>query len=373
MTVRTPNFNLSLGSVDFSDRGKKKYVQSIEVDQTSDGPSSFKIILDDSDNTFSEGGSCKIREGDACQIELGFVETKVKKVIEGLVTGVKANRKEYSRMLYEITGFDGLQALTRGRHRRSWENIKISDIVSTIAGECSLSADCDDTGSPVPYVVQNNLTNLAFLQERAKRIGFEVKVEERRLVFKKPKKTDSNLTLCWHYRSNTDECLLQRCDFDTTTMNVVNKVVVRWYDEKAAKPIVAEATAGGGGGGGGGGGLLAGILGGKMGGEADAGERASSNNPETTIQISDTPVYSQEEAETLANSVLNQRADNYLTGKGSCEGNAGLKCGVMVKIRDIGKEMDGEYYITKAKHVLKVGNGQGYGYWTQFEVSRSGR
>ena len=265
-------------------------------------------------------------------------------------------------MLYEITGFDGLQALTRGRHRRSWENIKISDIVSTIAGECSLSADCDDTGSPVPFVVQNNLTNLAFLQERAKRIGFEVKVEERRLVFKKPQKTDSGLTLCWKpnysYRSDTKECLLQRCDFDTTTMNVVNKVVVRWYDEKAAKPIVAESTD---------------ISGGNMAGDATAGERASSNNPETTIQISDTPVYSQEEAETLANSVLNQRADNYLTGKGSCEGNAGLKCGVMVKIRDIGKEMDGEYYITKAKHVLKVGNGQGYGYWTQFEVSRSGR
>lgn len=362
MTVRTPNFKLSLGSVDFSNRGKKKYVQSIEVDQTSDGPSSFKIILDDSDNTFSEGGSCKIREGDACKIELGFIETEVKQVIEGLVTGVKANRKEYSRMLYEITGFDGLQALTRGRHRRSWENIKISDIVSTIAGECSLSADCDDTGSPVPFVVQNNLTNLAFLQERAKRIGFEVKVEERRLVFKKPQKTDSGLTLCWKpnysYRSDTKECLLQRCDFDTTTMNVVNKVVVRWYDEKAAKPIVAESTD---------------ISGGNMAGDATAGERASSNNPETTIQISDTPVYSQEEAETLANSVLNQRADNYLTGKGSCEGNAGLKCGVMVKIRDIGKEMDGEYYITKAKHVLKVGNGQGFGYWTQFEVSRSGR
>ena len=361
MTVRTPNFKLTLGSIDFSSRGKKKYVQSIEVEQTSEGPSAFKILLDDSDKLFSEGSECKIREGDACKIELGFIETEVKQVIEGIVTGVKANRKEYSRMIYEVTGYDGLQALTRGRHRRSWENIKISDIVSTIASECSLSADCDDTGSPVPFVVQNNLTNLAFLQERAKRIGFEVKVEERRLVFKKPQKVDSGLTLCWkpnYAADGANQCLLQRCDFNTTTMNVVNKVVVRWYDEKQAKAIVAESSD---------------IDGGNMAGDSDAGERAASNNPETTIQISDTPVYSQEEAETLAKSVLNQRADNYLTGKGSCEGNAGLKCGVMVKIKDVGKEMDGEYYITKAKHVLKVGNGQGFGYWTDFEVSRSGR
>ncbi len=362
MSVKTPTFSLSLGSIDFSQLSMKKYVQSIEVEMQSEGASSFKITLDDCDRVFTEGKVCKIREGDACSISLGFIETESKQVIEGIVTGVKANRKEYSRMIFEVNGYDGLQALTRGRHRRSWENIKISDIVTTIAGECSLSADTEDTGDPVPYVTQDNQTNLAFLQERAKMIGFEVKVEERRLVFKKPVKTDSGLTLTMrpkNYAGNDkNECLLQRCDFDTNTMNVVDKVVVRWYDPKTAKAIVAESTN---------------INGKSMGGEQDAGERAAANNPETTIQISDTPVYSQAEAEALATAILNARADYYLTGKGSCEGNAKLKCGAMVKIKDMGAEMDGEYYITKAKHVLKVGNGQGFGYWTDFEVSRSGR
>ncbi|MBQ1267473.1 MAG: phage late control D family protein [Proteobacteria bacterium] len=361
MAVKTPTFKLTLGAVDFSLLKLKKYIQSIEVEMTSDGPSTFKIVLDDCDKIFSGGAECVIREGDSCVISLGFIETEVPKMIQGIVTGVKANRKEYSRMYYEISGMDGLQALTRGKKRRSWENIKISDIAATIANECSLQPDCEDSGEVLPFVVQNNLTDLKFLMEQAAMIGFEVKVEEKRLVFKKPVKIDTGLILTMKPKNSSsfepNECMLQRCNLNSSTMQVVNKVVVRWYDPKQAKAIIAECSK----------------IDDKMGGKETAAERASANNPDTTIQISDTPVYSQAQAEALASAVLNKRADYYLTGSGTCEGNPKLKCGAKVKIANVGKEMDGEYYITKAKHSMKVGNGQDYGYWTEFEVSRSAR
>ena len=356
-SVRTPDFELSLGTNDFSSKDMKSLVKSIEVEQLSDGASSFKIMLDDAKDIFSTG-SKKIREGDNCVIKMGFVETGVSQVIEGIVTGVKENRKEFGRKIYQISGFDGLQALTRGRKRRSWEKIKDSDIAGIIADECGLGRDIEDSGIIQPFVVQNNVTKLAFLYERARRIGFEVKVEKKNLVFKKPLKTNCGITIRWNAKeADGSTSLLQSCDFDTTTMNVVDKVVVRSYNPDTAQPIIASSST---------------VEGEGMGGKV-ATSIASIANPSTTVQYSDTPVYSEEEAEALAKSLLNQRADNFLTVRGSCQGNAAIKCGSTVNILDIGAEMEGEYYITSAKHSLKAGAGQGFGYWTSFTVSRSGR
>jgi hypothetical protein len=59
MAVKTPTFKLTLGAVDFSLLKLKKYIQSIEVEMTSDGPSTFKIVLDDCDKIFSGGAEPK--------------------------------------------------------------------------------------------------------------------------------------------------------------------------------------------------------------------------------------------------------------------------------------------------------------------------
>lgn len=357
-SIKTPDFKLTIGTFDFSGDLKTR-VNEIEVEQVTEGASSFMVQLDDRDGCFSDGQK-RILEGMSCVIELGFANTQTRKLIEGIVTGVKTLRKEYQRKVYVVTGYDGLQALTRGRHRRTWENIKDSDIASQIANECGLQPDVDDSGMVLPYVVQNNENNLSFLTERAKRIGYEVKVEEKRLVFKKPKRTeDGGIVLSWN-GSNEKEgevYILQRCNFDTSTMNVVKKVVVRSYDPKTAKPIIGTAEA---------------IDGDGMGGKVNAGDAAAKNNPDTTIQISDQPVYSQEEAEKLAQSVLNDRAGNYMTGRGRCEGCNKMAVGRKVTIKDVGSECNGDYYITSATHTFKVGHSHGFGYWTDFTVSRTG-
>lgn len=360
--VRTPNFKLTIGTHCFNDAPMKQMVKDIVVEQESDGASSFTVMLDDALGTFSNGKK-QIVEGNSCVIELGYYEGGTTKLIEGIVTGVKSNRSEHSRNLFVVTGFDGLQALTRGRKRRSWEKIKDSDLASKIANECGLQPDVDDSGIVHPYVVQNNVNNLTFLKERAKRIGYEVKVVEKRLVFKKPQRTNGDpvATLSWP-GPNTDTStsgitILQRCDFNTSTMNVVKKVIVRGYDPKTAKAIIGTAEQ---------------IDGDKMGGSRNAGDAAAANNPDTTIQISDSPVASQEEAEKLAQSILDQRAGDYLTGKGKCEGNGKVACGNKIAIKDVGKELDGEYYVTTSKHSLKLGQGRGCGYWTEFTVSRTG-
>lgn len=357
--ILTPDFKLKIGTTDFSDHPNKRRVSEMTVEQLSDGASSFRIVLDDSDESIS-GGKISILEGMECLIEMGFAETETIQVIKGYVTGVKPKRSEFSRKMFTVTGFDGLSKLTRGRKRRSWENIKDSDIATQIAQECSLKPDVEDSGIVHPYVVQNNENNLNFLFERARRIGYEVKVEDDRLVFRKPREVKTDLILRWDGTNVRQKggLLLQRMDFNTSTMNMPKKVVVRSYDPKTGEPIIASATN---------------ESNDKMGGKKTAGEAAEFGNPDTTIQISDQPVASEEEAEKLAKSILSQRSGEFLTGTGKCVGNGKLQCGAKVNIEDVGKDMEGEYYITTVKHVLRVGHGQGYGYWTEFSVSRTGR
>src|SRR5262249_7314150 len=61
-----------------------------------------------------------------------------------------------------------------------------SDIVSKIAKEAGLKADVDTTKTKFDYLVQTNQTDMEFLQERARRIGYWAYASNKELHFKKP-------------------------------------------------------------------------------------------------------------------------------------------------------------------------------------------
>ena len=356
--VMTPDFKLNLGEQDLSVMPLKKRVSEITVDQVANGAAWFKIILDDCDGEFSNG-SHKISEGDSCIIQLGYANTEIKKLLEGIVTGVSTKRAEGGRTYFVVTGFDGMQALTRGRKRRSWEQIKDSDIAGIIANECGLQPDVDDSGIVHSYLAQNDITNLKFLQERAKRFGFELKVEEKRLVFKKPNFSSEPYVL--HYNSSkADENsgLVFHCDINTSTMGVVKQVTVRWRSAKTDSPIIGIAKT---------------VSNNDTESILPGSDAAQKNNPDTSIQISDIPVESQEEAEAVAQAALDRLASEYIKGTAKGEGNPNIVAGKRVKILDIGKELEGVYYVTSATHTYKVGGRNGCGYLTEFTVNRTSR
>lgn len=136
-------------------------------------------------------------------------------------------------------------------------------------------------------------------------------------------------------------------------MGVVDEVVVRSYDPKTAKAIVASSKT---------------LNNGSMGGKKSAADYASANNPSTSIQISDENVYSAEEAEKLANAILNERASNFIVGNGACQGDGRIQPGKVITLDSIGADMDGDYYVKSARHLYRSSKG----YSTAFQISRSG-
>jgi len=96
----------------------------------------------------------------------------------------------------EIRGYDRLHRLRFGTMRRSFKDMKDSDIASSIASEISLSPDVKDTATIHPYIFQNNQSNYEFLIERVKRIGYEMLVDDRDFIFQKSQEDKSpELTL----------------------------------------------------------------------------------------------------------------------------------------------------------------------------------
>lgn len=353
-----PDFSMTLGSVSFDQPDMKERVVSIEVECVADGPDYFKVELDDRDDYF---GDSPIKEGDGASIALGYVNEDVIDVLEGTVTGVDTFRREYRRKIVVVSGFDYMHRLTRGRKRRNWQKMKIEDVVPSIAGEAGLGAECDSVGIVYDYIYQNNVTNLDFLYERARRVGFEVDVHKKTLRFKKPELTDPVVKLVWDQtnigRNDSSTRLLKRCDFNANTMGQVEEVTVKHWDPDKKEMIEARSSD---------------IHGGTMGGSQTGPDFASADAPSLKIQVSDQPVRSVEEAEKLAWSILNQRAKEFITGQGQCEGDGRLKAGKAVEIDAVGSKFDGKYYIAKAHHKLKVGAGAGNGYTTDFEVKRTG-
>jgi len=65
--------------------------------------------------------------------------------------------------------------------------VKDSDLARQIAQRHGLSADTDDSKVVHDYVIQNNLSRLRLLMERAAIAGFRVYVDDKKLLFKKPK------------------------------------------------------------------------------------------------------------------------------------------------------------------------------------------
>ena len=143
-----------------------------------------------------------------------------------------------------------------------------------------------------------------------------------------------------------------------STKGVPDSVTVRWRDPKTDSPIIGIAKR-------------------VNGCDTDAilpgTDAAKKNNPDTAIQVSNIPVDSQEEAEAVAQAILDRLASEYVKGKAKGEGNPNIVVGNRVKLLDVGKELEGIYYVTSATHTYKVGGRSGCGYLTEFEVNRSSR
>ena len=285
------------------------------------------------------------RAGNSVVVRIGYRDD-VAEVFAGEISGLEPEFHASEKPKMTVRGYDRRQRLLKRKSTRSYLRMKDSDIAQQLASDSGLQPRVDDTGAPLEYVLQHNQTDLAFLQQRAERIGYEVFVESKTLHFRaRPLSGSAALVL-------KREVELLEFYPRSTTMNQVSEVEVRGWDPKQKQSIIGRSQAG--------------DVRGRFGATTGAAAARRSFGGPKQLQVR-SPVSTQAEADALAVGLLNETALQHVTGDGVCIGRPDLRPGRLVKIDDIGTRFSGLYYVVSTEHVYS----RQRGYRTNFSVRRN--
>lgn len=343
--VKVPNFKVEVDGKEVSS-DIMSTIESVGFEEEINTASMFVIRLSASD---LEKGSWKYLDLEefklGSEIKLSVGMDSVEPVMSGEVTSLEPS---FGRGIstIDIRGFDRLHRLRFGKKKRTFADVKDSDIASTLAGDWGLSPEVEDTGTVHPSIYQNNLSDFEFLMERAKRIRYEVMADDKKLIFRKPRENDAaSLTL--EYRVGIDEF---SCRLGTRYEG--SEVVVQGWDFMKKEVISAKAKEGN---------EIS-----KMSATETGAKMAESAFGSSSSAVVGEYIVDASDAEKLAVARYNAHLVGAVTGEGKCAGIPGLRAGKNIEIKGIGR-FSGIYYVTSTSHVIGS-----RGYDTSFKVRRVG-
>ena len=233
-----------------------------------------------------------------------------------------------------VRAMDKTHRLGRGRQTRFWEDTTDSDVANEVGSESGLSVEADPTDESMPYILQRNESNMAFLKRLAARNNFQLRVEDGTLLFKKASFDGSSKTI-----EMGENLRSMRMSFNSSDQ--VQKVVVRGWDISAKQEIVGQCEAGD----------VASI------GDGELGATQCSVFGESTAYITDVPVSSQAMADQIAKAEMERFARQFCHGSCSVRGDSSVRAGSMVEFSGLPQGQNGKFYVIATRHVISVRTG----------------
>ncbi|HEU4323607.1 MAG TPA: VgrG-related protein [Roseiflexaceae bacterium] len=306
-----------------------------QIDTDLAQPAMFVLRFHDSDFELIDSTTFTI--GDDVTIAASDHSGTVKPIMNGEITALEPVLSQRSQMLL-VRGYDRSHRLQRGHRTRTFLKQGDADIVGQIARETGLRAEAEGGSERYDYVIQDNQTDLAFLRERAARIGYQVGVEQKTLRFRRAaQQPEQSATLAW------GQTLLE-FQLRMTALGQPNEVQVRGWDPAAKRPVVGSASRP----------AEPSKIGESKGGGAVAQQAFGTA---AKLVCTDQPVHTQSEANALAQAVLDQRAGDYLQAEGRCLGEPALTPGTLVEITGLGRRLSGQYFVTAVRHTFTPADG----------------
>jgi phage protein D len=328
----------------------KSRVTSVIVDQNLGLPDIFSMELEASDNfeqpTKWIDDPSLFAIGQTFEVQLGYSDD-LDSLMIGEITGLEPTFTIDHHPRLTVRGHDRRHRLNRGRKTRTFVQQKDSDIAAQIASEAGLTAQTTDTSVTHEYVLQANQTDMEFLQERGRRIQYEVIVQDSTLLFRPASNAESEFLIL----TMKDDLL----EFypRLSSMLLTSEVAVRGWDVRRKNVIVGQARQGD----------EVSTMGGRTSGAALVQDAFGAS-----VQfIGHHPVATQAEADQMAKARFNHSTLALVTGEGVCQGRTDMRAGKVIKIDGIGTRLSGQYYVTSAVHRFSVQAG----YTTYFTVQRN--
>ncbi len=341
-------------------------IQEIVVESSLYQPAAFTLIINNDyfpgtaagpwqyQDLFAIGKAIEIGLSTATTEDAAFAESERATVILGEIAAIEADFNESSQATMTVRGYDISHRLYRGRHSRSFQNKKDSDIIKDIARETGIPiGKIDDTGGPhgyedindaSGYVFQHNQTNMEFLRGRAARHGFELFVEGGKLYFRKP---TSGQTLALKWLQD-----FQKFQVRVTSSEQVNDTEVRAWDYNQKQALIAQKST-----------PSNQVITANEFGQGRNTSSAFNGQPNSpTLQVVNQTFFSQPEGESIAQALCDETARDFIQVEATASGNPRLFPGKAISLTEMGK-YSGTYYLTRVRHHLVEGR-----YTTDFSV-----
>lgn len=157
--VREMYYEISIGGKPLDDL-RMSMIEEIQVEDASTGADTLTIMINDPDMIFLE---------DAIFVEetpvtfKGGWKDEVDIEFEGYISMIDVDFAESGSPTLSIFCLDNSHLLNRDKKKRTWENIRISDIALQIFKEHGLKADVDTTPKIHDSIAQSNITDIEFL------------------------------------------------------------------------------------------------------------------------------------------------------------------------------------------------------------------
>lgn len=323
-------------------------VLSVEVEHHSNGSDAFDITVNAWDvdgQDFQHLDDERFPLGATLEVLVGYGEDMVQ-LIEGEIGAQSIEYGAEEAPVLHVEGYDKLHRLRRGRRSRSFTQVKDSELAERIARDHQLQAEVEDTRIVHPHLFQYNQSDIDFLQERARRIDYEVDVADGRLVFRRAAFDRAGVESLAYRRD------LKRLDLRLSTLAQVSRVVVGGWNVSRKEAVVGSGASGD---------ALSAMGGAELG--PVASERVFDAAREVVV---DHPVVDQAEADQIAQALFNRISLEYIKGEGESIGNARLRAGDVVDLAGLGQRLSGAYYLTSTHHIIDED-----GYRTQFSCRRN--
>lgn len=282
------------------------------------------------------------REGSSVKIAMGYVDD-LQDMIEGEITQISPSFPADDGPTVTIEGHTLLHRLGGTNKTRSFQSVSDKDIAEKIAQDANLQCDAEDPGTQYDYVMQPNQTDLEFLRERARRLHFEILVQNKTLIFRKSQEyTAKTYTLVWAQgqlavASGPNTLPLKTFSLKMNASKPATNVETRCYDPTSKQAIVSRAgpsdqTS-------------------QMGGTQAGGTVAQTFGDRTHVHVT-TPFASQAECDAHAKAIYNNQALGLVSGTAETIGVPDLRAGTVVQMLGVGPRFEGEYRIDEATHEI---------------------
>lgn len=315
----------------------------VEVDCDLQLPDMAVLRLHDRDARLSSGDTFPL----GGELQIGVADTEGRgdhTLFIGLITNLEPTFKPGTLVELSVRAYDRSIKLHRGVRTRTYANMTDSEIASQIAREAGLQAEVESTSTSHEHVFQDAISDIVFLRERARSIGYVVYVRDQTLHFQ-PAAAAPDRTVALEFGRE-----LRSFRPILALSEQVSEVEVRGWDVAAKREIVGRASSS--------------EAEPEIGLQQAGRDLARSALGEARRVLPLQGVSSQAEADARAQTALDEQVAAFVSAEGQAEGTPELTAGVVVELSALGNRFDGRYRVSSARHIWSTRTD----YITEFQI-----